>query len=197
MPRQRKLIQYQTGNNSSSESGVLFVPYKDDKGNWKRKSFSWSPLHRSHQKALDEAKLFLEVESPNEVETAEQIILPPVKKNYEIKGGAGLAVIRMKKKDGTLVTIRVKTNIYTSRRLEVFHPNVMSIDERRWYLSILSTLGKTQIDMADILGVSTTTIHFDLKHIKMHPPEDFYGDEDTECHIETSLIPKECNESSY
>jgi len=107
------------------------------------------------------AKLPTPYESPLNL----PIKIDPRSDTYVIKGGAGVAVAHVKKPNGEVQSMHIRTD-GALQQFTRFDPNQISVAERRNLEKSLYQKGMSQSDIADLLGVSQATVSLDLKKLK-------------------------------
>ena len=87
--------------------------------------------------------------------------------DYRINGGANLAVISMKKADGSWFQVRVRLNRDHLSSMETFRPEEIDKGDRMMYINKLERVGKNQTEIAEILGIRQGVISTMLRRSKL------------------------------
>lgn len=95
----------------------------------------------------------------------ETLNIDPHRDNYKISGGAGIAVAHITKATGEILSVRARAN-GAFKQMTRFDPAVLSVEERRDLEKQLHEEKRTQSEIADMLGVSQSTVSQDLRKLR-------------------------------
>ena len=91
--------------------------------------------------------------------------IDPTRDRYEIKGGAGVAVVRVTRPTGEIINAHSRAD-GALQQMSVFDPSALSVQERRQLEKKLYNDNYTQAEIADLVGVKQQTVAHDLKVLR-------------------------------
>ena len=91
--------------------------------------------------------------------------IDPIRDRYEIKGGAGVAVVRVTRPTGEVINAYSRAD-GALQQMSVFEPSALSLQERRELEKQLYDDKYTQAEIADLIGVKQQTVAYDLKKLR-------------------------------
>ena len=112
---------------------------------------------------------------PKNLEMGTNLSIPlnidPKADSFVIKGGSGVAVAHVKKASGEVLSIRIQAK-GSLKTMTSFDPSSLTVHERRNLECEMYGKGHTQADIADILGISQSTVAHDIKVFKASEKKD-------------------------